>query len=182
MTWWLSTSASQLREFSTMSGDSLGSQSCLSQTPNPSTPCPYSPWTTTSLLSVTGSLSGSIDRLIRHILDSTCKWYLWNLSFSFWLTSASMIICRSIHVAENVVISLCFYAERCSITCVYVPVRMYTPSLPVRLSVDVRTRPCLGYCPQCCCGHYGVHASVQITVFSGCAPRHGIAGSYTALL
>ena len=66
-----------------------------------------------------------IDRLICHILDSTCKWHLWNLSFSFWLTSASMIISRSIHVAENVIISLYFYAEWCSITCVYIRLHVH---------------------------------------------------------
>ena len=36
---------------------------------------------------------------------------IWYLSFSFWLTSLSMIISRSIHAAENAIISLFLMSE-----------------------------------------------------------------------
>ena len=61
------------------------------------------PLATTSLFSISVSLflfHRYVD--LYRILDSTYKWYL---SFSFWLTSLSIIISRSIHVAADDIIS-----------------------------------------------------------------------------
>ena len=52
---------------------------------------------------------------ILHISD-----IIWYLSFSVWLTSLSMIISRSIHVASNGIISFLFYGSAI-FHCIYVP-------------------------------------------------------------
>ena len=44
---------------------------------------------------------------------------MWYLSFSFWLTSLSMIISSCIHVAASGIISFFFMAEWYSIVCMY---------------------------------------------------------------
>ena len=44
---------------------------------------------------------------------------IWYLSFSVWLTSLSMMISRSTHVAANGIISFFFMAEKYSIVSVY---------------------------------------------------------------
>ena len=75
---------------------------CPSQTPNPSLPHAPSPLATTSPFSMSVSLF-LFCRWVHlcHILDSTYKWYHTVFVFLF-LTSLSMKISRSIHVAANV--------------------------------------------------------------------------------
>ena len=59
------------------------------------------------------------------ILVSTYKLLIiWYLSFSVWLTSLSMIITSSIHVAEISIISLFFYVW-VLFHCIYVPHLLY---------------------------------------------------------
>ena len=95
----------------------------------------------------------------------------WHLSFSFWLTSLSMIISRSIYVLANGIIS--FFLWLSSIHCTFLP-RLFYPFLcqwtfscfhvlAIVTSVTVNTQ---------------VHVSFPIIVFSTFMPRSGIAGSY----
>ena len=44
---------------------------------------------------------------------------IWYLSFSFWLTSLSMIISTCIHIAANGIISFVFVAEQYSVIYTY---------------------------------------------------------------
>ena len=97
---------------------------------------------------------------------------LWYLSFSAWLTSFSMIISRSIHVAANGIISFFFYGWVISI------VYMYSTFF-IHSSVD-RHLGCFHVLPivNSAAMNIGVHVSFWIMVFSGYMPRSGIAGSY----
>ena len=94
-------------------------------------------------------------------------WYL-----SFWLTSLSMIIARSLHVAASSIISLFYMPENYFIVYMYYTFFIHSSVnghldcfdiLVIVNSVAVNTR---------------VHISFQIIVFSGYIPRSGIAGSY----
>ena len=66
-----------------------------------------------------------------------------HLSFSVWLTSLSMTLSRSIHVAADGIISL--FGSRVIFHCVHVP-RLY----PFLCQWTFRLLLCLGYCKQCC--------------------------------
>ena len=94
-------------------------------------------------------------------------WFL-----SFWLSLLSMIICRSIHVAANDIISFFFIAELYSI--VYMP-HLLCPFL----SVDGH----LGYflvlaIVNSAVMNIGVHVSFWILVLSAYMTRNGLSGSY----
>ena len=95
---------------------------CWSQTPNP----PLCPPTlaTTSLLSVSLFLFHRYVHLCC-ILDSTGKWYHTVFVFLFWHTSFSMIIFRSIHVAENDIISLFLFSYHCVICQYHIHSRLF---------------------------------------------------------
>ena len=92
------------------------------------------------------------------------------LSFSVWLTSLSMTISRSIHIAANGIILFFFYGW-VIFHCVYVPHLLY---------------PFLCWWTHLGCFYVlvivnnaavniGVHVSFQIMVFSRYMPRSGIA-------
>ena len=85
---------------------------------------------------------------------------IWYLSFSVWLTSFSMTISRSFHVAANGIIS--FFLWLSNILCIYVPHLLY----PFLCWWTFRLLPCLGYCKWCCNEHWGA-LPFQIMVFSG---------------
>ena len=61
-----------------------------------------------------------------------------------------MIICRSIHAAANGIVSFFFHGW-VVFHCVYVPHRLY----PFHCWWTFRLLPCLTYCKQCCCEHWG---------------------------
>ena len=88
--------------------------------------------------------------------------------WSFWLTSLSMIISSSIHVAANGIISFFFYG-RVVFHCIYVPYLLY----PFLCRWTFRLLPCFGYCKSWCFEHRGA-----CIVLSSYTPRSGIAGSY----
>ena len=82
------------------------------------------------------------------ILGSTYKWY--HVIFVFdWLTSPSMIISRSIHVAENGIISSFLWLNSVPL---YTCVNLLYPFL---LWWTFRLLPCLGYCKQHCNNQWG---------------------------
>ena len=56
---------------------------------------------------------------------STCKWYHTVFVFLFWHTSFSMIIFRSIHVAENDIISLFLFSYHCVIRQYHIHSRLF---------------------------------------------------------
>ena len=89
-----------------------------------------------------------------------------------WLTSLSMIISRSIQVAENSIISFFFYGW-VVLHCIYIVHLLY----PFICRWTFRLLPCLGYYNKCCYEHW-VHVSFWIRVFSRYMPRSWIAGSY----
>ena len=71
--------------------------------------------------------------------------------FSVWLTSYSMIISRSIHVAARGIISFFLWLSNIPLymcMCVYI---IYIPCLlyPFLCWWTLRLLPCLGYCKQC---------------------------------
>ena len=95
-----------------------------------------------------------------YLLDSIYKRY----HIYLWLTSLSMIISRSIHVAANEILFYCWVIFH------YIYVSLLYPFLCQWhlgcfhvLAIVMNT---------------GVHASFQIMVFSGYMPRSGVAGSY----
>ena len=68
------------------------------------------------------------------------------LSFSFWLTSLSMIISRSVHIAANGNASFLRLNSIPSYVCI-------TSSLSTHLLMDIKLLSHLGYCEQCCYEH-----------------------------
>ena len=86
-----------------------------------------------------------------------------------FLTSLSMIISRSVHVAANGIISFILQMSN-------IPLYICTISLSIPLLMDIQVVSILGDCKQCCSEHCGVLP--QIKVFSGYKPRSGIAGTY----
>ena len=77
---------------------------CIPKSPNsPSIPLPpHFSLATTSLLSLAVIGFCFVDRIICAIFKiPQISDIIWYLSFSFWLTSLSIRICRSIHVAAN---------------------------------------------------------------------------------
>ena len=94
------------------------------------------------------------------------------MMFVFYcLTSLSIIISRSIHVAANSIILFFFMAEQYSIVYMY-------HFFFIHSSVD-RHLACFHVLAivNCAAVGTGVHVSFQIMVFSGQMPRNGIAGS-----
>ena len=72
------------------------------------------------------------------------RWYL-----SFSDNSLSMIILRSIHVAENGIILFFLWLSN-------IPLYICTTSLSIPLPMDIQV-PCPGYCKQCCNEFWGTH-------------------------
>ena len=89
-----------------------------------------------------------------------------------WLTSVSMIISRSIHVAANGIISFFFY-DWVIFHCIYVPHVIY----PFFCRWTCRLLPCLAIVNSAA-RNTGMHILFRIMFFSGYMPRSGIAGSY----
>ena len=89
-----------------------------------------------------------------------------------WLTSLSMILSRSLHLAADGIISFFFY---CWIIfhCIYVPTFFNHSSVYGHLS-------CFHVLAtvNSAATNIGVHVSFWIMVFSGYMPSSGIAGSY----
>ena len=88
-----------------------------------------------------------------------------------WLTSLSMIISRSIHVAANGIISFFFMAELFYIVCMYhsfIHSSVYEHSGCFRVLAVVNSAGM----------DIGVHVFFRIMVLSRYTPRSGIAGSY----
>ena len=92
----------------------------LIPTSTPSLPHPPPPWQPSVCSLCPWFCFCFIDKFIcvifqiPHISD-----IIWYLSFSFWLTSLSMIICSCIHVAVNGIISFLFMAVWYSIVYMY---------------------------------------------------------------
>ena len=82
-----------------------------------------------------------------------------------WLTSPSMIISRSIHVAANGIILFIFYFVY-RIFFIHCSLEGHSGCFPVLAIVNSAAM------------NIGVHISFQIMVFSEYIPRSGIAGSY----
>ena len=82
-----------------------------------------------------------------------------------WLTSLSMIISRSIHVAVNGII----------LWLSNIPFKYIYHIFFIHSSVDGHLL--LGYCKQCCNEHWGA-CNFSNCIFSGYVPRSEIAGSY----
>ena len=89
-----------------------------------------------------------------------------------WLTSLSMTISSSIHIAANSIISLFFFGW-VIFHCVYVRHLLY----PFLCQWTLRLLPCPGCCMQCCNEICSV-CVLWIMFFSGYMPRSMIAGSY----
>ena len=73
---------------------------------------------------------------------------IWYLSFSFWLTSVSMIISNCINVAAYSIMHVLSYGW-VVFHCVYI-LHLY----PFICWWTFRLLPCLGYCGQCCYEHW----------------------------
>ena len=89
-----------------------------------------------------------------------------------WLTSPSMIIARSTHVAVNGIISFFFMAEQYSIIYTY-----HIFFIQSSINGHVGCFHVLAIVNSAAV-NTGVHVSFQIMVFSRYMPRSGIAGSY----
>ena len=81
---------------------------------------------------------------------------MWNLSFSLWGVSLSVIISSCTHVAANGVIFFFFYGW-VTFRCIHVPHLLCA----FICWCTFRFSPCLGYCEQCCCEH-----RVGVCIFS----------------
>ena len=106
-------------------------------------------------------------------LSSSSSSSIWYLSFSFWLTSLSMIISSCIQVAANGIITFFFYGW-VVFRCIWIPYLLY----PFVCQWTFMLFPCFGYCGYCCYEH-GVQVYFWIKVLSWYIPRVGVAGSYT---
>ena len=89
-----------------------------------------------------------------------------------WLTSLSMIISRSIHVAANGIILFFFYGW-VILHCIYVSHLLY----PFLRWWAFRLLPCPAYCKYCCSEHWGACIFSNYGFLQVYA-RSGIAGSY----
>ena len=101
---------------------------------------------------------------------------IWYLSFSFWLTSLSLIISIRISVSAGGNISFFFY-DWVIVHCIYVPHLLY----PFVCWLTFQVLPCLGYCEQCCCEHWcaAIFSNYFLSfIHFWYLPRNGIAGSY----
>ena len=103
------------------------------------------------------------------LLDSSYKWY--HMLFVFlWLTSLSMGISTTIHVAANGIIPFHFTADQysmvyCSTSSASIPLgRFHVLTIVNNGAMNI-----------------GVRVSFWIMFFSGYMPRSGIAGSYGVL-
>ena len=109
-----------------------------------------------------------------HVLDCTYKWYHVVLSLSFWLTSLSMIVFRSIPVAANGI--TLFFFLRLSIISFYMSIH-HVFFIHSFIHRHLGCFHVLGVVNSAAVTT-GVHVSFQIIVFSRYVPRNGIAGSY----
>ena len=102
-----------------------------------------------------------------------------------WLTSLSMIIGRSIHVAANGITSffmanipfyiyIYIYTHTHTHTHTFIPYILY----PFLCLWIFRLLPCVSYHKQCCNEHWGACILSDCGFFPGYLPRSGIAGSY----
>ena len=97
--------------------------------------------------------------------------FIWYCFFSFWLTSFSVIISRSIHVAANGIILFFFTTEWYSIMYIcYIFISFFSGHLGCFHVLVIRNSTAVDV---------GVHVSFWIIVLSGYMPRNGIAGSYS---
>ena len=85
---------------------------------------------------------------------------IWYLSFSFWLTLHSIIICRIIHVAANCII---FPFMWLTLHCIYER-HLY----PFTCRWTSRWLPCLGYCKIVLLWKIGAHVYFQIKLLFCC--------------
>ena len=110
---------------------------------------------------------------LHYILDPTYKWYM-AFAFSFWLTSVSMIISRSIYVAADADISFFSTAEQyCICVYIYVPHLLYSffcrwHSFSFHFLTTVNSAAM----------NIKVYVSFQIGVFSGYMPKNEIVELY----
>jgi len=104
--------------------------------------------------------------LYHFFLESTYKGRHTIVPFSVWLTSFSMTLSRSIHVAANGIISFFLMAEYYYIFFIHSSVDGYLGCFHVLAIVNSASK------------NSEVHVSLQIMLFSGYMPRNGIAGSY----
>ena len=98
----------------------------------------------------------------------------WSFSFCFWLTSFSMTISRSVHIAANDIISF-FLNVWVIFHCIYVP--HLHPFLDGHLSCF-----CILAIVNSAAMNIGMHVSFRIMFFSGYMPGNGIVGSYDSSL
>ena len=79
------------------------------------------------------------------------KFHIYHVFVFIWLTSLSMIIPNSIHVAANGISSFFFMAKYYSSVCVLAHKHLLYPFIR---QWTLRLLPCPGYCKQCCCEHW----------------------------
>ena len=97
---------------------------------------------------------------------------IWYLSFSFWLTSLSMGVSSSTHVAANGII-LFFH----SLVVFHCCILSHLPD-PIICWCTFELYPALGYCVNSAAMNMRVHVSFLRKVLSRYMPKSGIAGSY----
>ena len=121
---------------------------CQSQSPNSSHP-PFSPSVSIHLFSTSLSLFLPCEQVhLYHFSKFHIYALIYNIFFSFWLTSLCMTVSRSIYVSTNDPISFLFMA---SIHRIYVPHLLY----PFFCRWAFRLLPWPGYCKQCCSERWG---------------------------
>ena len=73
------------------------------------------------------------------------------------LTSVSMTVPRSIHVAVNGIISFFFIDN--------IPLYICATALFILLLMEIKAASCLGYCKQCCSEHWGAYIFLNYGFF-----------------
>ena len=108
----------------------LIAHSCQSQSPNPSFPQPTPPWQpqVCSLCLTVCCIFRFICVILYIPHMSNIMWYF---SFSFWLTSLSMIISSCIHVAANGIFPSFLWLSS-------IPLYICTTSLSIHLLMDIK--------------------------------------------
>ena len=103
--------------------------------------------------------------------DSHVSESIWCWCLIVWLTTLSMIISGSIHVAKNAGISFLLMAESYSIVYMY---RLFLIHSSVNGQLGCFHVLAIA---KSAAMNIGVHVSLRVMVFSGQMPRSGIAGS-----